>query len=96
MFLKKSPELWADDWILGNENFHQLARWAAVLLVLSHQRENLWSQALEDNEDTAAVTRFKDNVTETWIEAHFERWNHFEHGGPWILQINTFSLITVK
>ena len=69
-----------------NEIFHQLMRWAAVLLLVSsHRVENVWFLALEDNEETTvAVTRFKDNVTETWIEAHFEYWNHFEHGVPWL------------
>lgn len=69
-----------------NEIFHQLVRWAAVLLLVSsHRVEDVWFLALEDNEETTvAVTCFKDNVTETWIEAHFEYWNHFEHGVPWL------------
>ena len=67
-----------------NDSFHQLVRRAAVLPLVPSQRvEDVWFQALEDNDDnTAAVVRFKDYVTETWIEGHFEFWNHFDPDGP--------------
>ena len=59
-----------------NDSFHQLVRRAAVLPLVPSQRvEDVWFQALEDNDDnTAAVVRFKDYVTETWIEGLFEFW----------------------
>ena len=57
-----------------NDSFHQLVRRAAVLPLVPSQRvEDVRFQALEDNDDnTAAVVRFKDYVTETWIEGLFE------------------------
>ena len=80
--LEESPELRPDHRISGK--FHQLVRRAAVLpLGPSHRVEDVWFQALEDNDDnTAAVLRFKDYVTETWIEGHFEFCNHFDHDDP--------------
>ena len=59
-----------------NDSFHQLVRRAAVLPLVPSQRvEDVWFQALEGNDDnTAAVVRFKDYVTETWIEGLFEFW----------------------
>ena len=35
-----------------------------------------------NNDNTAAVFSFNDYVTATWIEGHFEFWNHFDHDGP--------------
>ncbi|XP_048764782.2 uncharacterized protein LOC125672628 [Ostrea edulis] len=67
-----------------NEDFHRLVRRAAVLpLVPDHRVEDVWFQALEDNDDnTDAIMRFKDYVTETWVEGHLHLWNHFDHDGP--------------
>ena len=67
-----------------NEEFHRLVRRAGVLpLVPGHRVEDVWFQALEDSDDqTAPVMRFKDYVTETWVEGHLEMWNHFDHDGP--------------
>ena len=39
-----------------------------------------WRTINDDN--TAAFVSFNDYVTETWIEGHFEFWNHFDHDGP--------------
>lgn len=42
-----------------------------------------WFQALDDNYDnTALVMRFKDYVTEIWVEWHLDLWNHFDQNGP--------------
>lgn len=42
-----------------------------------------WFQALDDNYDnTALVMRFKDYVTEIWVEWHLDLWNHFNQNGP--------------
>lgn len=49
-----------------------------------------WFQALDDNYDnTALVMRFKDYVTEIWVEWHLDLWNHFDHNGP--RTINAFG-----
>lgn len=66
-----------------NEEFHRLVRRAGVLpLVPGHRVEDVWFQALEDSEDQIdPVMRFKDYVTETWVEGHLEMCNHSDHDG---------------
>ena len=66
---------------------HCVQWWNSLLLYIpirpALHSEDVWFQALEDNDDNAAaVLHFKDYVTETWIEGHFEFWNHFDHDGP--------------
>ena len=52
-------------------------------LVSEHLVEDVWFQALNDNDsDGQAVLRFKDYVTETWVEGHLKQWNHFSNDGP--------------
>ncbi|XP_062599326.1 uncharacterized protein LOC134260799 [Saccostrea cucullata] len=65
-------------------NFHRLERRAAVLpLVPEQQVEDVWFEALQDNEDdNQVVGRFKDYVTETWVEGHLINWNHYDNEGP--------------
>ncbi|XP_056011504.1 uncharacterized protein LOC130051982 [Ostrea edulis] len=67
-----------------DEDFHRLVRRAAILpLILEHQVEDVWFPALEDNDDDGQeVLRFKDYVTETWVEGHLPNWNHFDNDGP--------------
>ncbi|XP_055997797.1 uncharacterized protein LOC130047214 [Ostrea edulis] len=82
--IKQIPTFQSCKSVLENEDFHRLVRRAAVLpLVPDHRVEDVWFQALEDNDDnTDAIMRFKDYVTETWVEGHFHLWNHFDHDGP--------------
>ncbi|XP_062612625.1 uncharacterized protein LOC134274356, partial [Saccostrea cucullata] len=67
-----------------DEDFHRLVRRAAVLPLVPEQRvEDVWFEALEDNEDdNQDVGRFKDYVTETWVEGHLMNWNHYDNEGP--------------
>lgn len=67
-----------------DDDFHRLVRRAAVLpLVPEHQVEDVWLEALEANDDDRQdVLRFKDYVTETWVEGHLMNWNHFDNDGP--------------
>lgn len=60
-----------------------LVRRAAVLpLVPEHRVEDVWLEALEDNEDDDHdVLRFKDYVTETLVEGHLTHWNHYDNDG---------------
>lgn len=60
-----------------------LVRRAAVLpLIPEHRVEDVWLEALEDNEDDDHdVLRFKDYVTETWVEGHLTHWNHYDNDG---------------
>uniref|UniRef100_A0A8W8K0R5 MULE transposase domain-containing protein n=1 Tax=Magallana gigas TaxID=29159 RepID=A0A8W8K0R5_MAGGI len=60
-----------------------LVRRAAVLpLIPEHRVEDVWLEALEDNgDDDNDVLRFKDYVTETWVEGHLTHWNHYENDG---------------
>lgn len=64
-----------------NDDFHRLVRRAAVLpLVPEHQVEDVWLEALEANDDDHQdFLRFKDYVTETWVEGHLMNWNHFDN-----------------
>lgn len=64
-----------------NDDFHRLVRRAAVLpLVPGHQVEDVWLEALEDNDDDRQdVLRFKDYVTDTWVEGHLMKLNHFDN-----------------
>ena len=41
-----------------------------------------WPWRTINDDNTAAVVSFNDYMTETWIEGHFEFWNHFDHDGP--------------
>lgn len=52
-----------------DESLKLLARLAAVLpLVPVHLVEDVWLNALEENDDESHnVVRFKDYVTETWV-----------------------------
>ncbi|XP_021340477.1 uncharacterized protein LOC110441612 [Mizuhopecten yessoensis] len=62
-----------------------LVRRAAVLpLVPTRQVEDVWFNDLDDNEDNSReATRFKDYVTETWVEGQqLEMWNHYDNTGP--------------
>ncbi|XP_021370385.1 uncharacterized protein LOC110461289 [Mizuhopecten yessoensis] len=66
--------------------FHSVkVRRAAVLpLVPTRQVEDVWFNALDENEDNSPeVTRFKDYVTETWVEGQqLDLWNHYDNTGP--------------
>jgi len=46
--------------------------------------EDLWFNALEENEDMSPeVTRFTDYVTESWVEGQqLDLWNHYNNDGP--------------
>ena len=59
------------------DQFRHLVRRAAVLpLVPENSVEDVWFQALEDNQnDSPHVMRFKDYVTETWVVGHLQHWN---------------------
>ncbi|XP_021339484.1 uncharacterized protein LOC110440643, partial [Mizuhopecten yessoensis] len=60
-------------------------RRAAVLpLVPTQQVEDVWFNALDENEDNSPeVTRFKDYVTGTWVEGQqLDLWNHYDNTGP--------------
>lgn len=65
------------------EDIKRLVRRAAVLpLVPVHEVEDVWFNALEDiDDDRAAVTRFCDYVTETWVETDRTESNHFDNTG---------------
>ena len=62
----------------ADDEFRRLVRIAAVLpLVPENSVEDLWFQALEDNQDdNPHVVRFKDYMTKTWVEGHLQHWNH--------------------
>jgi len=66
------------------EAIQKFIRRAAVLpLVPENRVEDVWLHALEENEDdSAAVTRVADYVTETWVEGTFGNWNHYDNDGP--------------
>ncbi|XP_033726121.1 uncharacterized protein LOC117315828 [Pecten maximus] len=69
----------------NDDDVKTLVRRPAVLpLVPVGRVEDVWFNALEDSEDhTPEMTRFKDYITETWVESHDkETWNHFENAGP--------------
>ena len=67
-----------------DDKFRRLVRRAAVLpLVPENSIEDVWFQALEDNQnDSPPAMRFKDYVTETWVEGHLQHWNHYDNDGP--------------
>ncbi|XP_062618657.1 uncharacterized protein LOC134280266 [Saccostrea cucullata] len=67
----------------NDRTYWRCVRRAAVLpLVPAPRVEDVWFQALEDHDDnTDAVMRFKDYVTETWVEGHLDISNHFDHDG---------------
>jgi hypothetical protein len=58
-------------------------RRAAVLpLVTAQQVDNVWLNALVDNDDNSIQTiKFKDYVTETWVEGSIQGWNEFDNDG---------------
>lgn len=67
------------------DDIKKLVRRAGVLpLVPVNQVEDVWLNALEENEDQGPeVTRFTDYVTETWVEGLPRReWNHYDNDGP--------------
>jgi len=68
------------------DSVRTLVRRAAVLPLIPENRiEDVWFYALDQNEDdSAAVTRFTDYVTETWVDGSIPKasWNHYDHDGP--------------
>lgn len=67
-----------------NDAFRTLARRAGVLpLVPMPLVEDVWFHALESNDDDSTpVVRFKDYVTEQWVEGDKPMWNHYDNDGP--------------
>ena len=61
----------------------KLVRRAAVLpLVPAQQVDNVWLNALADNDDNSIqTTKFKDYVTEIWVEGNIQGWNQFDNDG---------------
>ena len=61
-----------------------LVRRAAVLpLVPENSVDDFWFLALEDNQnDSPHEMRFKDYVTETWVEGHLQHWNQCVNHRP--------------
>lgn len=50
--------------------------------------EDVWIEALEDNEDDDHdVLRFKNYVTEIWVEGHLTQWNHYDNVGSRTLNV---------
>ena len=82
-----------------NEEFRRLVLRSAILpLVPVNCVEDVWLNALEDSEDDSArCVKFKDYVTEQWVEGDKAMWNHFDNAGPrttnhvegWHHKINT-------
>ena len=58
-------------------------RRAAVLpLIPAQQVDNVWLNALVDNDNNSIqTTKFKDYVTETWVEDSIPGWNQIDNDG---------------
>ncbi|XP_052794562.1 uncharacterized protein LOC128227768 [Mya arenaria] len=57
---------------------------SALPLVPLASVEDVWFEALDDcDDDSAQVLRFKDYITEQWVEGDRQAWNHFNNDGPW-------------
>ena len=81
----------------GDEFRRRVRRAAVLLLVPENSVEEVWFQALEDNQDDSPpVMRFKEYVTETRVEGHLQHLNHYDNDGPrttnavegWHLKLN--------
>jgi hypothetical protein len=70
----------------NDDTVKRLVKRAAVLPhVPVHLVEDVWLFALEQNDELSpAIVKFKDYVTETWVEGHRGRrmWNHYDTEGP--------------
>lgn len=52
------------------------------MLPLVHSVEDVWFAALEDVDDNRPDNmRFRDYVTETWVESDVTKYNHFNNDG---------------
>ena len=59
-----------------------MRRAAVIPLVPAQQVDNVWLNALVDNDDNSIqTTKFKDYVTETWVEGSIQGWNQFDNDG---------------
>ena len=68
-----------------NDDIKRLVRRAAALpLVPVNKVEDAWFETLEEcEEDSQNVLKFKDYITERWVEHYeLESWNHFDTEGP--------------
>lgn len=67
-----------------NEEVKKLVLRASVLpLVPLASVEDVWFQTLEEcDNDSVPVSKFKDYVTEQWVEGDRRSWNHYENDGP--------------
>ncbi|XP_021370201.1 uncharacterized protein LOC110461178 [Mizuhopecten yessoensis] len=82
---RKTQGCWLAARYKQDDELRKLVRRAAVLpLFPTRQVEDVWFNALDDNEDNSPeVTRFKDYVTETWVEGQqLDLRNHYDNTGP--------------